>query len=166
MSGNNIDLKFARCGMPLIGALTFTRRTEEVCMAKIKSVSPISNEDACALPVKELGPAITYYESVMSFTVISRDATTATLQRDGVQIGLVVKRDHQPHEAGSMAFAVDDLDGLHRELSECGGKPGEFGIDDWGGKQYRTFFVREEENGYCYCFYHPVEDARRDSHPK
>jgi hypothetical protein len=135
-------------------------------MAKLKSVSPISNEDASALPVKELGSAIAYYESVMGFTVISRDATTAVLQRDGAQIGLVIKRDHQPHEAGSLAFAVDDLDGLHRELSERGGKPGEFGIDEWGGKQFRTFFMREEENGYCYCFYHPVEDGRRDSHPK
>src|SRR5262245_12674958 len=130
-------------------------------MAKLKSVSPISNEDARALPIKALGPAITYYESVIAFTVIRRDSTTAALQRDGVQIGLVVKPEHQPHEAGSLAFAVDDLDALHRELSERGGKPGEFGIDEWGGRQYRTFFMREEENGYCYCFYHPV-----DSHPK
>jgi lactoylglutathione lyase len=128
-------------------------------MAKLKSVSPISNEDAGALPVKELGPAVAYYESVMGFTVISRDATTAELKRDGAQIGLVIKRDHRPHEAGSLAFAVDDLGGLHRELSERGGKPGNFGIDEWGGKQFRTFFMREEENGYCYCFYHPVDET-------
>ncbi len=100
-------------------------------MAKLKSVSPISNEDASALPVKELGQAIAYYESVMGFTMIRGDATTAALQRDGARIGLVIKRDHQPHDAGSLAFAVDDLDGLHRELSERGGKPGKFGIDKW-----------------------------------
>jgi len=135
-------------------------------MAKLKSVSPISNENTSALPVKELRPAIAYYKSVMSFSVLGHDATTAILQRDAAQIGLAIKRDHQLHEAGSLAFAVDDLDGLHRELSERGGKPGEFGIDEWGGRQFRTFFMREEENGYCYCFYHPVEEGRLNSHPK
>jgi hypothetical protein len=99
----------------------------------------------------------------MGFTVISRDATTATLQRDGARIGLVIKRNHQPGDAGSLAFAVDDLEGLHRELSERGGKPGEFGIDEWDGKQFHTFFMREDRDGYCYCFYHPVENGRRDA---
>ena len=130
-------------------------------MAKLKSVSPISNENTSALPVRELGPAISYYESVMGFSLLSRDATTATVQRDGVQIGLVSKLDHQLHEAGSVAFAVDDLDALHRELSGRGGKPGQFGIDEWGGKQFRTFFLREQDNGYCYCFYCPVEGTQR-----
>jgi hypothetical protein len=125
-------------------------------MAKLKSVSPISDEDTTALRVKELGPAIKFYESVMGFTSINRDATTAVPRRDEAQIGLAVKPDHQPNEAGSLALAVDDLDTLHCELSERGGKPGEFGIDEWGGKQFRTFFLREEENGYCYCFFCPV----------
>ena len=123
-------------------------------MAKLESVAPISNEDTSALPVKELTPAIAYYESVMGFTTIRRDAATAVLQRDEAQIGLVVKDDHLPSEAGSFAFAADDLDALHRELSERGGNPGEFGFSGWGGKQYRTFFMREDENGYCFCFYH------------
>jgi len=125
-------------------------------MAKLKSVSPVSSEDTRMLPVKELGQAIAYYESVMGFTTIGRDANTAILRRDDAEIGLVVKSDHQPHEAGSLAFKVDDPDALHRELAERGGKPGEFDIEDWGGKQFRTFFMREDENGYCYCFYCPV----------
>ncbi len=78
---------------------------------------------------------------------------TAVLRRDVVRIGLVVKADHRPSEAGSLVFAVDDLDALHRELAERGGEPGKFGNSEWGGKQYRTFFMREDENGYCYCFY-------------
>ena len=125
-------------------------------MATLKSVSPVSNEDTRMLPVKELGPAIAYYESVMGFTTVGRDAHTAILRRDNAEIGLVAKSDHQPHEAGSLAFKVDDLDALHCELAERGGKPGEFDIEDWGGKQFRTFFMREDENGYCYCFYCPV----------
>jgi predicted enzyme related to lactoylglutathione lyase len=125
-------------------------------MAKLKSVSPVSNEDTRMLPVKDVGPAIAYYESVLGFTTVGRDANTAILRRDDAEIGLVVKSDHQPHEAGSLAFKVDDLDALHRELAQRGGNPGEFDIEDWGGKQYRTFFMREHENGYCYCFYCPV----------
>jgi hypothetical protein len=123
-------------------------------MAKLKSVSPISDEDTSALLVKELGPAIAFYESVMGFATISRDATTAVLRGDEAQVGLAL--DHQPSEGGSLAFAVDDLEALHRELSDRGGKPGEYGFDEWGGKQVQTFILREEENGYCYCFYRPV----------
>jgi lactoylglutathione lyase len=88
--------------------------------------------------------------------VVSREASTAVLKRDQAQIGLTRTADHQPHEAGSLGFAVDDLDVLYHELSARGGNPGEFGIAEWGGRQYRTFFMREEQNGYCYCFYRPV----------
>jgi catechol 2,3-dioxygenase-like lactoylglutathione lyase family enzyme len=132
-------------------------------MAKLKSISPVSNEDTNALPVKELDPAIAFYQAVLGFTLISRDTATAMLGRDGVPVRIVVKRNHQPGEAGSLAFEVDDLDGLHRELSESGGKPGEFGIDEWEGKQHCTFFVREDENGYCYCFYRLMEPPTRDA---
>lgn len=126
-------------------------------MAKLNAVSPVSNEDTKALPVMSLGPAVAYYESVLGFTTTSRNATTAVLIRDNAEIGLVVKGDHQPAKAGSLAFEVDDLDALHRELAERGGKPGEFDTEDWGGKQFRTFFMREDENGYCYCFYCRVQ---------
>jgi catechol 2,3-dioxygenase-like lactoylglutathione lyase family enzyme len=125
-------------------------------LAHLKSVSPVSNEDAAALPVKELGPAVAFYEAILGFTTVRRDALTAVLRRDDAQIGLIVKIDHLPGEAGSLAFAVDNLDALHCELTERGGQPSQFGIDDWGGKKSRTFFLRETENGYCYCFYCPV----------
>ena len=125
-------------------------------MTQIKAVYPISDEDPKALPVKDLGPAITFYETVLGFSVVLRDTSTAVLARDEIRIGLVRKQDHEPGEAGSLAFAVNDLEAMHRELQARGGHPGEFGIDEWGGKQYRTFFLREEENGYCYCFYCPV----------
>lgn len=125
-------------------------------MAQIKSVGPISDEDTNALPVKEIGPAVAFYETILGFSLVSRDASTATLTRDGVQIGLVRGADHEPGQAGSLAFAVDDLDAMHHELQARGRKPGEFGTDEWGGKQYRTFFLREDEDGYCYCFYHPA----------
>src|SRR5262249_45505551 len=129
-------------------------------MAQLKSVCPVSNENTNSLPVKELGHAISYYESVLGFTLVSRALTTAVLRRDEAQIGLTVKGDHLPRDAGSLGFAVDDLDSLHHELSGRGANPGEFGIDEWGGKQHRTFFVREDWDGYCYCFYCSVEPYR------
>ena len=125
-------------------------------MAQLKTVAPISDEDANALPVKDIGPAVAFYETVLGFSVVSRDASAAALTRDHVRIGLVRKSGHEPGRAGSLAFAVDDLDAMHRELAANGGSPGEFGTDEWGGKRYRTFFLREDENGYCYCFYHPA----------
>jgi lactoylglutathione lyase len=127
-----------------------------VTMAQLKSVYPISGEDTNALPVKEIGPAVAFYEMLLGFSVVSRDASAAALTRDNVRIGLVRKADHKPEHAGSLAFAVDDLDAMHHELQESGAQPGKFGIDQWGGKQYRTFFVREDEDGYCYCFHHPA----------
>jgi lactoylglutathione lyase len=125
-------------------------------MAHLTSVGPISGEDTNALPVKDVGPAVAFYETVLGFSVVRRDDSTAALTRDQVRIGLVRQADHEPSQAGSLAFAVDDLDAMHRELRANGGHPGEFGTDEWGGRRYRTFFLREDENGYCYCFYHPA----------
>ena len=125
-------------------------------MARIKAVYPISDEDPNALPVKDLGPAIRFYEAVLGFAPVSRDRSTAVLARDGVRIGLVVEAGHEPGRAGSFAFEVDDLEALHRELQARGGNPGEFGTDEWDGRQHRTFFLREAENGYCFCFYRNV----------
>ena len=45
---------------------------------------------------------------------------------------------------------------MHAELEASGGKPGQFGVDEWGGKKHRTFFLREDVNGYCYCFFTPL----------
>ncbi len=122
-------------------------------MARLKAVHPISDEDTTALPVKDLQAAITFYQTVIGFSVVSRDSSTAVLARDDVRIGLVQNVNYEPGKAGSLAFAVDDLEALHRELQATGGSPGEFGIDEWDGRKHRTFFVREDNNGYCYCFF-------------
>lgn len=117
---------------------------------------PVSDEDTNALPVKDLKQAIAFYEMVLRFSVVERNASKAVLTRDAVRIGLVRKEDFFPEQAGSLAFEVDDLEAMHRELQAHGGEPGAFGIDEWNGKQNQTFFLREAENGYCFCFYRPV----------
>jgi catechol 2,3-dioxygenase-like lactoylglutathione lyase family enzyme len=128
-------------------------------MTKFEGVYPISGEDLSALPVREISQAVAFYTSVLNFSVVQSDATAATLQRDDVRLGLVRKPNHKPEEAGSCAFAVSDLDAMHKELDGRGLDLGDIRIDEWGGKRYRVFFLREAENGYCYCFSQPLEAA-------
>ena len=128
-------------------------------MKQFNAVYPISGEDLSALPVQAIGPAVAFYQSVLGFSVVASNEATATLQRDDVRLGLVRKPDHKPEEAGSCAFAVADLDALHRELDGRGLDLGGIRIDEWGGKKYRVFFLREAENGYCYCFSQPVAEG-------
>jgi hypothetical protein len=125
-------------------------------MKQFKAVYPISGEDLSALPVKAIGPAVMFYQSVLGFSVVASGEMAATLQRDDVRLGLVRKPDHRPETAGSCAFAVADLDAMHRELDGRGLDLGGVRIDEWDGKKYRVFFLREAENGYCYCFSQPV----------
>jgi hypothetical protein len=125
-------------------------------MKQFNAVYPISGEDLSALPVKAIGPAVAFYQSVLGFSVVASDEAAATLQRDDVRLGLVRKPDHKPEEAGSCAFTVADLDALHRELDGRGLDLGGIRIDEWDGKKSRVFFLREAENGYCYCFSQPT----------
>ena len=64
-----------------------------------------------------------------------------------------------PEEAGSCAFAVTDLDTMRAELDGRGLDLGTIRIDEWDGKKYRVFFLREAENGYCYCFSQQVAEG-------
>ncbi len=125
-------------------------------MKQFKGVYPISGEDPNALPVKEIGPAVEFYKTVLGFSVVASDEATATLQRDDARLGLVRKPDHKPGEAGSCAFSVTDLDAMRAELDGRGLDLGVIRIDEWDVKKYRVFFLREAENGYCYCFTQPL----------
>jgi catechol 2,3-dioxygenase-like lactoylglutathione lyase family enzyme len=125
-------------------------------MPRLLSAGPISGEDLLALPVKSLAPALEFYRQILGFAVEHQEATTATVARDGVRLGLLTEPGHDPGRAGSMAIEVDDLDALHREFHRANGHPGEFGVDEWNGRSHRTFFLVEQINGYCYCFFTPL----------
>lgn len=125
-------------------------------MTLFKAVFPISNEDTNALPVKEIGAAIGFYETVMGFSVVTRNPASVTLKRDDVQIGLIQKEDHEPQQAGSCYFSVSDVESLRSEMDGKGGDLGELRIDKYEGKNYRVFFLREFDNGYCFCFGQPA----------
>ncbi|CAN5412134.1 hypothetical protein BH11PLA2_BH11PLA2_41620 [soil metagenome] len=47
----------------------------------------------------------------------------------------------------------------HLRMNEPVKKPlaGHIRLDQWGGKKYCVFFLREAENGYCNCFRQPVQ---------
>lgn len=125
-------------------------------MKQFNGVYPISGEDLSALPVKAIGPAVAFYRDALRFTVVSQDDEKATVQRDDARLGLVVKPGHNPGEAGSCAFGVTDLDEMRKELDGRGLDLGVIDTQDWGDGPYRVFFLREAENGYCYCFSQPV----------
>lgn len=125
-------------------------------MPRIEGAYPIAGEDVNALPVLDIGPAVEFYESILGFAVERREADSAVLSRDAARIGLVRREDHKPEEAGSLAFAVDDLEAMHGELLAKGGNLSGFRFDVWSGRRYRIFFLREDVNGYCYCFHHPA----------
>src|SRR5262249_4863985 len=128
-------------------------------MKQFNGVEPLSGEDLSALPVKALCPARELYRPVLGFSVVTSEETAATLQRDDARLGLVRKPDHKPEEAGSCAFAVTDLDAMRAELDGRGLDLGAIRIDEWDGKKYRVFFLREAENGYCYCFSQQVAEG-------
>lgn len=108
------------------------------------------------LPDSYVGPAVEFYRSVVGFTVVSQDDERATVQRNNARLGLVKKPDHNPGEAGPCAFAVTDLDAMCRELENRGLDLGGIHTREWDGKRYCVFFLREAENGYCYCFSQPA----------
>jgi catechol 2,3-dioxygenase-like lactoylglutathione lyase family enzyme len=128
-------------------------------MTRFQGVYPISGEDLTALPVKDIAPAVAFYRETLGFSVVSSDETTAVVKRDDAQLGLVRKPDHRPEEAGSCCFAVDDLGAVRRELAGRGLDLGGIDTQEWGGKKYRVFFLREAENGYCYCLSQPAAEA-------
>src|SRR6476660_9503241 len=100
-------------------------------MKQFNGVHPISGEDLMALPVKEIGPAVEFYRTVLGVAVVASDDTKATVQRDDARLGLVRKPDHKPEEAGSCAFGVADLDAARAELDGRGLDLGATHTQEW-----------------------------------
>ena len=130
-------------------------------MKQFKAISPIGDGDTKAIPVIDIGPAIRFYTEVLGFSLVTKDVRSAVLGRDDVQIGLVAKTNHDPKRAGSFYFDVADVETLRREFEGKGGKPGATEIQEYEGKNYRLFFLRECDimefhDGYCFCFGQPA----------
>lgn len=121
--------------------------------AVFRSVFPIGETDVNALPVAAIATAVADYTRLLGFTVIAQDATKATLERDGVRIGLAVNG-ADPEQA-SCGFPVSDIDALWHELHGRGIEPGAIDEQTWNGQRYRVCFAKEPY-GVCFCFTQPV----------
>lgn len=109
--------------------------------------------DAMNLPVENVDEAITFYETVMGFHVVSRaDAPhkSVVLMRDGVQIGLA-ENGGDPTQDGCF-FEVDNAETAFAELKTNGltKEEADFRIDQYGDKKFKVFFVIAPD-GLCYC---------------
>lgn len=117
--------------------------------AVFKGVYPIGDTNTSALPVKEVGPAVAYYTQVLGFSTVSKDRTSAVLERDQARIGLAVNG-RDPEQA-SCYFEVSDVEALWAELDAKGVDPGIVDVQEHDGKRYRVFFAKEPY-GVCFCF--------------
>jgi catechol 2,3-dioxygenase-like lactoylglutathione lyase family enzyme len=110
--------------------------------------------DAMNLPVRDLAVAVTFYENVLGFRVVSRSDTppaSVVLERDRVRMRLA-ENGGDPTQDGC-AFHVTGLDrlfaefkanGLNKELSE-------FKTETHDGAAWRVFYVVAPD-GLCYWF--------------
>lgn len=110
-------------------------------------------EDAMNLPVENVETAITFYETVMGFKVLSRQDSpfnSAVLGRDVIQIGLA-ENGGDPTQEGCF-FEVDNAEAAFAELKANGLDKEEAGfrIDQHGDTSYKVFFVIAPD-GLCYC---------------
>lgn|SRR5262245_37816308 len=120
--------------------------------ALFKTAVPYRN-DVMNLPVGNLEAAVLFYETIMGFRVVSRKESpykSATLARDGIQIGLA-ENGGDPSQEGCF-FEVDSVEAAFAELKSNGLEKEEAGfrIDRYGNTTYKVFFVVAPD-GLCYC---------------
>lgn len=111
-------------------------------------------QDTMNLPVGDVETALPFYEDVLGFQLISRaDAPnpSATLSRDGVQIGLS-ENGGDPTQDGCF-FEVDDVQTLFDELKANGLQKAQpdFGTQQHGDVQWKVLFIVAPD-GLCYCY--------------
>lgn len=110
-------------------------------------------EDAMNLPVENVDAAISFYETVMGFKVVSRadsPCKAAVLRRDNIEIGLA-ENGGDPSQEGCF-FEVDDVEGAFAEMQSNGLDRQDAGyrIDRHGETSFRVFFVAAPDQ-LCYC---------------
>ena len=110
--------------------------------------------DNMNLPVRDLAAALSFYETVLGFRVLSRSDTphhSAVLARDQVQIGLAENGGDSTQDGCAFhvkglqpLFAEFKANGLQKELSE-------FGAEKRDGVAWKAFYVVAPD-GLCYWF--------------
>ena len=110
--------------------------------------------DAMNLPVPDLTKALSFYEQVLGFAVVSRSSAphaSAVISRDRVQMRLA-ENGGDPTQDGC-AFHVKGLEALFAEFKANGlqkEKP-EYKVEQRGDVSWRVFYVVAPD-GLCYWF--------------
>jgi hypothetical protein len=107
-------------------------------------------------PVRALEPHVAFYNGVLGFTLAGRDEQSVALKRDAVRIELVVAPDHDPGTSGSCYFDVSDVEALRQEFLDAGATPGAIEVQEYAGRRFRLFFLKEDYDNYCFCFGEPA----------
>ena len=110
--------------------------------------------DNMNLPVPDVVAALPFYQTVLGFSLVSRDDTphnSAVLARDEIQIRLA-ENGRDPTQDGC-AFHVKDLESLFAEFKANGlqREISEFDIEERGGVAWKVFYVVAPD-GLCYWF--------------
>ena len=110
-------------------------------------------DDVMKLPVENVDAAISFYETVMGFRVVSRTDSpckAAVLRRDSIEIGLA-ENGGDPSQEGCF-FEVDDVEAAFAEMQSNGLDRQDAGyrIDQHGVTSFRVFFVVAPDK-LCYC---------------
>ncbi len=109
--------------------------------------------DHMNLPVADLATAVTFYETVLGFEVVSRsDAPPkAVLGRDVVQIGLVENGGDSSQDG--CAFHVKNLESLFEDFKRNGLQKelSQFSTERRGDDSWKVFYVVAPD-GLCYWF--------------
>lgn len=121
--------------------------------ALLKAAWPYQ-KDKMNLPVHDLKAAISFYETIMGFRLISQDDQPyklAILERDTIQISLA-ENGGDPSQDGCF-FEVENVantfeefkaNGLQKEISD-------FSNEKHGDTSWKVFYVVAPD-GLCYCF--------------
>lgn len=109
-------------------------------------------EDKMNLPVKNVDDAISFYETVMGFTVLERKdlpVKSAVLARDNIKIG-IAENGGDPSNDGCF-LEVDNINYALIELTSNGlQKPSEFTTQQHGDITWTVFFIVAPDQ-LCYC---------------
>lgn len=125
--------------------------------AQFKSAVPYAN-DKMNLPVADVEKAISFYETVMGFKLVSRGDSphkSVVMARDEIQIGLA-ENGGDPSQEGCF-FEVDNVEAAFAEMKAngLGREDPKFSIETFeGGCKYKVFFVIAPD-GLCYCIGEP-----------
>ncbi len=110
-------------------------------------------KDKMNLPVENLEAAIPFYETIMGFQLVSRQAEpckSVVLARDEIQIGLAENGGDSSQDG--CFFEVDSAEVAFAELKSNGLAKEEAGfrVDQHGDTAWKVFFVIAPD-GLCYC---------------